>query len=154
VAVMGLAAVLNWSLATTFVYAVVALAFLALTLNYPRAAATVLVLVAWGLVVPTLLPPVGGQVLVPWLLTLAIPVAVAAHLIRWVPPWVTTLAALLPALVVAVSLVSWSSTGAFWGAAGAAAAVLVYRFVLARRVRADLAQQRHGEMPAQQGSGQ
>ncbi|MFC0861480.1 AAA family ATPase [Sphaerimonospora cavernae] len=155
VATMGLAAALNWSLVPTFVGAVVVLGFLALALSYPRAAATVLVVGAWGLAVPTLLPMVDGQSVVPWLMTLAIPVAVAAHLIRWVPPWLTTLSALLPAGVVAIAIASWSPSGALWGAYGVAAAVLVYRLVLARRVRADIERRQSGEaVQSQQWSGQ
>ncbi|WP_433500378.1 AAA family ATPase [Sphaerimonospora sp. CA-214678] len=145
VATMGVAAALDWSLVPTFVSAVVVLGFLALSLSFPRAAATVLVVGAWGLMVPALLPLVGGERLVPWLMTLAIPVAVAAHLIRWVPPWLTTLSALLPAGVVAIAIASWSPSGALWGACGVAAAVLVYRLVLAHRVRAEIERQRSGD---------
>ncbi|HEX8007791.1 MAG TPA: AAA family ATPase, partial [Trebonia sp.] len=63
---------------------------------------------------------------------------VAAHLIRWVPPWVTALSALGPAAVVGFALSAISLAAAIWGAYGVAAAALVFRFVLARRVKAEL----------------
>ncbi|WP_203976535.1 AAA family ATPase [Planotetraspora silvatica] len=142
IAVMGLAAALGWPLSTTFVCTVVVLAFVALALSYPRAAATALVMAAWGLLLWPFLGVFGTQSIAPSLLLfLAVPVAAAAHLIRWVTPWVTTLMALAPAGVVAFAL-SWSSPAAsLWGAYGAAAAVLIFRFVLARGVRADYEQE-------------
>ncbi|GGO03828.1 hypothetical protein GCM10010116_07480 [Microbispora rosea subsp. aerata] len=138
VATMGVAAALDWSLVPTFLYTLLALSFLALTLSYPRAAATVLVLAGWGLLLPLFMGVFGGQSIVPGLLMLLGALAGgAAHLIRWVPPWLTTLAALAPAGVVALALSPLSPTAALWGAYGVAAAVLVYRLVLARRVRAE-----------------
>jgi SpoVK/Ycf46/Vps4 family AAA+-type ATPase len=73
---------------------------------------------------------------------LSLPVAGIAHLIRWVPPWATTLLALVPAGAVAAVLafVFAESQGIAWGVAyGVAAVVLVYRFVQARRARIALA---------------
>ncbi|MBO4274214.1 AAA family ATPase [Microbispora triticiradicis] len=137
VAVMGVAAALNWSLMPTFIGTVTALAFVALALSYPRAAATVLVLAAWGLLLPLFMVVYGGQSPVPGLLMLlGVLVAISAHLIRWVPPWLTTLMSLAAAGLVALSLSPLSSSAALWGAYGAAAAVLLYRLILARRVRA------------------
>ncbi|GIH62021.1 AAA family ATPase [Microbispora siamensis] len=138
VATMGVAAALNWSLAPTFIYTFLALCFLALALSYPRAAATVLVLAGWGLLLPLFMGVFGGQSIVPGLLMLLGALAGgAAHLIRWVPPWLTTLMSLAPAGVVALSLSPLSPSAALWGAYGVAAAVLLYRLVLARRVRAE-----------------
>ncbi|WP_084370103.1 AAA family ATPase [Microbispora sp. ATCC PTA-5024] len=139
VATMGMAAALNWPLAATFVYAVVVLAFVALALSYPRAAATVLVFAGWGLLLPLFRMAFGGESPAPSLLmALGVLVAGAAHLIRWVPPWLTTLMALVPAAALAVALSPVSTPVALWGAAAAAAAVLVYRLVLARKVRAEI----------------
>ncbi|GII54846.1 hypothetical protein Pth03_32350 [Planotetraspora thailandica] len=140
IAVMGLAAALGWSLAPTFVYAVVLLAFAALALSYPRAAATALVVAGWGLPGWVFYSMFGTQSPAAFLLILlAILVAGAAHLIRWVAPWVTTLMALVPAALVAFAL-SWTSpTASVWGAYLVAAAVLVYRLVLARKVKAEQA---------------
>ncbi|MFG1820986.1 AAA family ATPase [Microbispora bryophytorum] len=138
VATMGVAAALNWSLAPTFIYTFVALCFLALALSYPRAAATVLVLAGWGLLLPLFMGAFGGQSIMPGLLMLlGALTGGAAHLIRWVPPWLTTLMSLAPAGVVALSLSPLSPSAALWSAYGVAAAVLLYRLVLARKVRAE-----------------
>lgn len=138
---IGLAAAFGWPLASTFFTAVVVLAFIALTLSYPRAAATALVLVAWGLLLTLVVGRFGSQSAGPYLLLmfLGVPVAGAAHLIRWVPPWLTTLMALASAGVVSLALSSVSVSAALWGAYGTATAVLVYRYVDARKVRAALA---------------
>ncbi|WP_169950723.1 AAA family ATPase [Microbispora sp. H11081] len=138
IATMGAAAALNWSLMPTFIYTFLALCFLGLALSYPRAAATVLVLAGWGLLLPLFMAVFGGQSLAPGLLMLlGALTGGAAHLIRWVPPWLTTLMALAPAGVVALSVSTLSPTAALWGAYGVAAAVLLYRLVLARKVRAE-----------------
>ncbi|MEN3535910.1 AAA family ATPase [Microbispora sp. ZYX-F-249] len=138
VATMGVAAALNWSLMPTFIYTFLALCFLALALSYPRAAATVLVLAGWGLLLPLFMGVFGGQSIAPGLLMLlGALTGGAAHLIRWVPPWLTTLMSLVPAGVVALSLSPLSPSAALWGAYGAAAAVLLYRLVLARKVRGE-----------------
>ncbi|GGO25295.1 AAA family ATPase [Microbispora bryophytorum] len=138
VATMGVAAALNWSLAPTFIYTFLALCFLALALSYPRAAATVLVLAGWGLLLPLFMGAFGGQSIMPGLLMLlGALTGGAAHLIRWVPPWLTTLMSLAPAGVVALSLSPLSPSAALWSAYGVAAAVLLYRLVLARKVRAE-----------------
>ncbi|WP_433224080.1 AAA family ATPase [Microtetraspora malaysiensis] len=141
IASIGVAAALGWPLLTTFFTTVVVLAFVALALSYPRAAATALVLAAWGTLLPLFLGAFGGaQAVEPYLLLfLAAPVAGAAHLIRWVPPWLTTLAALAPAAVVAFAISPVSISVALWAAYGTACVVLVYRFTLARRVRAAIA---------------
>ncbi|WP_432924442.1 AAA family ATPase [Microbispora sp. CA-135349] len=138
VATMGAAAALNWSLAPTFIYTFLALSFLALALSYPRAAATVLVLAGWGLLLPLFMGVFGVQSIAPGLLMLlGALTGGAAHLIRWVPPWLTTLMSLAPAGVVALSLSPLSPSAALWGAYGVAAAMLLYRLVLARRVRGE-----------------
>ncbi|MEV0967730.1 AAA family ATPase [Microtetraspora glauca] len=140
IASIGLAAALSWPLLTTFFATVVILAFVALALSHPRAAATALVLAGWGLLLPLFFGVFGSQSGAPYLLLfLGLPVAGAAHLIRWVPPWLTTLAALAPAGVVAFAISPLSVTVALWAAYGTACAVLAYRFVLARRVHALLA---------------
>ncbi|MBX6385448.1 MAG: AAA family ATPase [Microbispora sp.] len=138
VAVMGAAAALGWSLVPTFIYTFLGLCFLALALSYPRAAATVLVLAGWGLLLPWFMNVFGGQSMAPGLLmALGALTGGAAHLIRWVPPWLTTLMALAPAGAVALAL-SWLwPSAALWGAYGVAAAVLLYRLVQARKARAD-----------------
>ncbi|MFC7583145.1 hypothetical protein ACFQYP_04605 [Nonomuraea antimicrobica] len=48
VAAMGVGAALGWDLIKTFPIVLVLLAFVALTMRYPRAAATALVVVGWG----------------------------------------------------------------------------------------------------------
>ncbi|SDL87494.1 type VII secretion AAA-ATPase EccA [Nonomuraea maritima] len=140
VAAMGAGAALGWDLLQTFPLVLLLLAFVALTMRFPRAAATALVVVGWVVVALPLfsaLFPAGSG----WLhlmVALALPVAAAAHLIRWVTPWTTTLLALLPAAVLGAALSPLSAGTAFWGACAAAAAVLVHRFVLARRARAEV----------------
>ncbi|MGW0194891.1 AAA family ATPase [Nonomuraea sp. NPDC003201] len=141
VAVMGLGAALGWNLLNTFPLALLGLAFVALTMRFPRAAATVLVVAGWVvLTLPVfsgLFPAGSGSVHL--MVALALPAAAGAHLIRWVAPWVTTLLALAPAGVLAVPLSFVSANVAVWVAYAVAAAVLVYRFVLARKVKAESA---------------
>ncbi|GLX00790.1 AAA family ATPase [Microtetraspora sp. NBRC 16547] len=152
IASIGLAAALSWPLITTFFATVVVLAFIALALSHPRAAATALVLAGWGLLLPLFLGVFGSQSAAPYLLLfLGLPVAGAAHLIRWVPPWLTTLAALAPAGVVAFAISPLSVTVALWSAYGTACVMLAYRFALARRVHGDLvAAPQDGDVQARQ----
>ncbi|WP_101788460.1 AAA family ATPase [Nonomuraea indica] len=136
---VGLAAALGWDLWQTFLVTLVALGFAALTLRFPRAAATALVVAAWAALVPVLGVLFPARSLAPTLLlVLAVPVAACAHLIRWVAPWLTALLALVPAGLLAAAVSPVSDGIAVWVAYGAAAAVLLYRFVLARRARAEL----------------
>ncbi|MFD0471639.1 hypothetical protein ACFQ0B_27500 [Nonomuraea thailandensis] len=82
------------------------LAFVALTMRYPRAAATALVVAGWmalALQVFGRLFP-DGAATVHVMVFLALPVAGAAHLIRWVTPWVSTLMALAPAGLLAAAI--------------------------------------------------
>ncbi|MEU6786294.1 AAA family ATPase [Nonomuraea angiospora] len=141
VAVMGLGAALGWNLLNTFPLVLLGLAFVALTMRFPRGAATVLVVAGWVvLTLPVfsgLFPAGSGSVHL--MVALALPAAAGAHLIRWVAPWVTTLLALAPAGVLAVPLSFVSANVAVWVAYAVAAGVLVYRFVLARKVRAESA---------------
>ncbi|WP_240506717.1 AAA family ATPase [Thermoactinospora rubra] len=132
---VGVGAALGWQLLQTFLLTLLALAFLALTLRFPRAAATVLVVAGWGALLGVMVQEPAALTL---MALLGLLTAVAAHLIRWVPPWLTTLMALLPAGVLATALAPLLGTGVVWVAYGVAAAVLVYRFVVARRVKAEL----------------
>ncbi|RVX43414.1 type VII secretion ATPase EccA [Nonomuraea polychroma] len=138
VATMGVGAALGWNLGATFVITLVLLAFIALTMRFPRAAATTLVVAGWVVVAlwlfSALYPP--GSMAVHLMVGLALLVAAAAHLIRWVPPWVTTLAALIPAGMLAAALAPVSPNVSVWVGYGAALTVLVYRFVLARQAKA------------------
>ncbi|MGW0480005.1 AAA family ATPase [Nonomuraea sp. NPDC003214] len=149
---VGVSAALGGQLFQTFLLTMVALSFIALALHFPRAAATTLVVAGWCALLPVfvaLFPPTS---LAPTLLLLlALPVAAGAHLIRWVAPWVTALLALVPAgaLAAAVSLVSESL--AVWVAYGAAAAVLGYRFLLARRARSELTAEEQVRVRAREG---
>ncbi|MDF5755367.1 AAA family ATPase [Spongiactinospora sp. TRM90649] len=137
---VGLAAALGWQLFDTFVLTVALLGFLALTLRFPRAAATVVVLLGWTLMLPVFMSMFGTQSFAPALLMLlGLIVAGVAHLIRWVPPWVTALAALVVAGLLTGAVFLVSPLGALWAAYAGAAAVLAFRFVAARRVRAALA---------------
>ncbi|MEU4544946.1 AAA family ATPase [Nonomuraea dietziae] len=136
---VGVGAAMGWDLLQTFFVTLILLGFLALALRFPRAAATALVLAGWAVAVSLidqLFPP--GSMVPTLLLVLAVPVAAAAHLIRWVPPWITALMALIPAGALAAALAPVSDGIAIWAAYGAAAAVLLYRFVQARRARAHL----------------
>ncbi|GII00490.1 AAA family ATPase [Planobispora takensis] len=138
-AVMTLAAVLSWSLFTTALLTIALLGFAALTLRFPRAGATVLVLAGWMLLLGFFMGLYGPQSPAPaLLLVLGVAVAGVAHLIRWVPPWLTTLMALVPAAVAAFALYFIAPVAGPWAAYGVAAAVLLYRFVEARRVRGTL----------------
>ncbi|GIH90473.1 AAA family ATPase [Planobispora siamensis] len=140
-AVMTLAAVLSWSLFTTALLTIALLGFTALTLRFPRAGATVLVLAGWMLLLGFFMGLYGSQSPVPaLLLVLGVAVAGAAHLIRWVPPWLTTLMALVPAAVAAFALYFIAPAAGPWAAYGVAAAVLLYRLVEARRVRGTLSE--------------
>ncbi|WP_157246335.1 AAA family ATPase [Nonomuraea typhae] len=138
VGALGVAAALRWDLFQTFLWTAGLLAFAALTLRFPRAAATLLVVAGWLLLLPVfaMLFPQSATPLL--LMALALPVAVAAHLIRWVPPWLSALMALVPAGSLAAALHSVPGSIALWAAYGAAAAVLLYRFFTARRVRQEL----------------
>ncbi|GAA4090463.1 AAA family ATPase [Nonomuraea soli] len=135
VGTVGLGAALGWELWGTFVTAAIVLGFLALTLNFPRAAATVLVLVPWGFAVVLISQAPGPLML---LSLLGVLVAVGAHLIGWVPPWLTTLMALVPAGVAAAALMPVMGMAAISLSYGVAIAVLIYRFVVARRVKAEM----------------
>ncbi|WP_327090682.1 AAA family ATPase [Nonomuraea sp. NBC_01738] len=138
IAAVGVGAALGWDLFKTFLTTLTLLGFAALTLRFPRAAATVLVLAGWFAAALLIGSLFGTRSMAPTLLmVLGLPVAAAAHLIRWVPPWVTTLMALAPAGVLAAALAPISPAAALWSAYGAAAAVLVYRFVVARRAKAE-----------------
>ncbi|MBG0830591.1 AAA family ATPase [Planomonospora sp. ID67723] len=134
-----LATALSWDPITTLLLTGALLGFTALTLRFPRAAATALVLAAWVLPSPILTGVYGGQSLVlGMLLLLGVAVAGAAHLIRWVPPWLTTLAALLPAGVTIFVMAFLAPAAGMWAGYAVAGAVLVYRFVQARQARTTL----------------
>ncbi|GAA3312338.1 hypothetical protein GCM10020219_022040 [Nonomuraea dietziae] len=136
---VGVGAAMGWDLLQTFFVTLILLGFVALALRFPRAAATAVVLAGWAVAVSLIdqmFPP--GSMVPTLLLVLAVPVAAAAHLIRWVPPWITVLMALVPAGALAAALAPVSDGIALWAAYGAAAAVLLYRFVQARRARAHL----------------
>ncbi|TDD02491.1 AAA family ATPase [Nonomuraea deserti] len=141
VAAMGVGAALGWDLLRTFPLVLLALAFVALTMRFPRAAATALVVAGWVvLALPLfsgLFPPGSGSVHL--MVGLALPVAAGAHLIRWVTPWVTTLVALAPAGLLAVPLSFAAENVSVWAAYATALAVLIHRFVLARRTKAERA---------------
>ncbi|GHE41431.1 hypothetical protein GCM10017673_49650 [Streptosporangium violaceochromogenes] len=142
---VGLALGMGWSPFGAFLVTAVLLGFAALTLRFPRAAATLLVVAAWLLLVPVLQGLYGvGQLAFMALTVLAVPVAGAAHLIRWVPPWLTALAALAAAALAAAVVALVSSGAVLWAAYGAAAAVLVYRLLQARRVKAASDAGEHG----------
>ena len=131
-------------LAYTFVTTLTLLGFVALTLRFPRAAATLVVVLGWLAVLTLLQGAYGWHSPVPTpLMILGLARRRDAHLIRWVPPWVTTLLALVSAGAVAAVLattVAPESPGVAVGVAyGVAAAVLVYRFVQARQARIALA---------------
>ncbi|GAA3440973.1 AAA family ATPase [Planomonospora venezuelensis] len=134
-----LAVALGWGLLSTVLLTGLLLGFATLTLRFPRAAATALVLAVWVLLAPVLAAAYGGR---PYglglLLFLGLAAAGAAHLIRWVPPWLTTLAALLPAGVTVFALSFVAPAAGIWAGYAAAAAALVYRFVQARQARAAL----------------
>ncbi|WP_248958788.1 AAA family ATPase [Sphaerisporangium perillae] len=135
-----LAVVLGWSLFSTFVTTLLLLGYAELTLRYPRAAATVLVVVAWCSLLVVAVEYLRPHSMLPTLLVvLGVVTGVAAHLIRWVTPWVTTMAALGSAAMVALAVATFSADVAAWGAYGVAAAVLVYRLVQAGQVRRRLA---------------
>ncbi|MBB6349526.1 SpoVK/Ycf46/Vps4 family AAA+-type ATPase [Nonomuraea muscovyensis] len=136
---VGLAAALGWDLWQTFLITLIVLGFAALALRFPRAAATALVVGAWAALVPVMSVLFPGRSPAPTLLlVLAVPVVAAAHLIRWVAPWLTALLALVPAGLLAAAVSPVSDGIAVWVAYGAAAVVLLYRFVLARRAKAEL----------------
>jgi SpoVK/Ycf46/Vps4 family AAA+-type ATPase len=140
---LGLALALGWNFGTTFVYTVALLAFVALALRFPRAAATVLVLSLWLLLAIAMLAPLDDQMPLRAMTLLGIAVAGAAHLIRWVPPWATTLMALLPGALLAVAGgFDWLPTPVVLGGSfGTAAVILGYRFTQARAARSMMAAQ-------------
>ncbi|WP_214412478.1 AAA family ATPase [Sphaerisporangium fuscum] len=133
---LALSLVLGWSPVTTFVTTLLLLGFAELTLRFPRAAATVLVVVAWSCVMVVMGGYVQPHSALPTLfILLGVVAGVAAHLIRWVTPWVTTAAALAPAAMVAFAVATFSTDIAVWAAYGVAGAVLVYRLVQAGQAR-------------------
>ncbi|GAA1276206.1 hypothetical protein GCM10009677_32300 [Sphaerisporangium rubeum] len=124
---------------TALVTTVLLLGFAELTLRYPRAAATVLVVVAWSCAVVVTGNYLQPHSALPTLyLLLGLVVGVAAHLIRWVTPWVSTVAALGAAAMVALAVATFSSGIALWAAYGVAAAVLAYRLIQAGQARGRL----------------
>ncbi|MEO3890267.1 AAA family ATPase [Nonomuraea sp. B5E05] len=141
VAAMGVGAALGWDLLRTFPLVLLALAFVALTMRFPRAAATALVVAGWVVLAlylfSGLFPAGSGSVHL--MVGLALPVAAGAHLIRWVTPWVSTLVALAPAGLLAVPLSFASESVSVWVAYATALAVLIHRFVLARKAKAERA---------------
>ncbi|GAA5060333.1 SpoVK/Ycf46/Vps4 family AAA+-type ATPase [Thermocatellispora tengchongensis] len=151
---LALAVALGWSIVNTLVGCVLLLAFVALTLRFPRAAATALVVAGWMLLLPIFAaffePGSPGPTL---LIALGVVAGGAAHLIRWVPPWMTTLLALLAAGVLAGAVSPLYPMAGVWLAYAGAAGVLAYRFVLARRVKAALTagEQRHVRVRAREG---
>ncbi|MFG1942573.1 AAA family ATPase [Nonomuraea sp. NPDC048826] len=149
---VGTGAALGWHLLNTFLLTAVILCFVALTLRFPPAAATVLVVAGWTVLLPLFITLFTPQSMAPTLLLLlAVPVAIAAHLIRWVTPWVSALLALVPAGALAAALSLVSENLAVWTAYGAAAAVLGYRFLLARRARAELTAEERVRVRAREG---
>ncbi|MFI9554658.1 AAA family ATPase [Nonomuraea endophytica] len=152
VVAVGVAAALGWDMFQTFLVTLALLGFTALTLRFPRAAATVLVVAGWLALLPVfmmLFPPRSGVPIL--LMALALPVAGVAHLITWVPPWLTTLMALVPAGALAAALSPVSESLALWVAYGAAAAILLYRFVAARRAKAQLTSEEQVRVRARDG---
>ncbi|MDH2428239.1 AAA family ATPase [Sphaerisporangium sp. TRM90804] len=138
-AVIGAVAVsipLGGSPFTTFVTMLLLLGFAELTLRFPRAAATVLVVVAWSSLMVVMGSFLQPNFPLPTLyILLGMVTGAAAHLIRWVTPWITTLAALGAAALVAFAVALSSPALAVWAAYGVVAAVLAYRLVQARQVR-------------------
>ncbi|RJL34431.1 AAA family ATPase [Bailinhaonella thermotolerans] len=131
-AALGGVLAFGWPLVTTVFYVALGLAFFALTMRFPRAAATVLVLLAWGAaaaLIAGLHPDPAGALTA--LALLGLLVAGAAHLIRHVPPWQTVALALAAAAFLAVVL---AGRAPVWVAYAGAAAVLVWRLVQARSV--------------------
>ncbi len=135
-----LSVVLGWSPFSTFLTTLLLLGFAELTLRFPRAAATVLVVVAWSCVMVVMGGYVQPHSALPTLfILLGVLVGIAAHLVRWVTPWVTTIAALGAAAMVTFAVATFSAEGALWAAYGVAAAVLVYRLIQAGQARRRLA---------------
>ncbi|WP_439648634.1 AAA family ATPase [Herbidospora yilanensis] len=135
----------------TFFATLTILAFTVLALHFPRGAATLLVVAAWSVICPFIMVVANSQAIGTFLLfplwLLGLVVAGIAHLIRWVPPWLTTALALGAAAITGMLLRLVSDPAALYGAYGAAAVVLVWRFVLARQAKA---RQAPPEVPAQQ----
>ncbi|MET8160833.1 AAA family ATPase [Sphaerisporangium sp. NPDC005289] len=149
VGAMVLAVFLGWSPFSTFATTLLLLGYGELTLRYPRAAATVLVVVAWSSLMMVAAEYVSPHSLLPTLFVLlAVLTGVAAHLIRWVTPWITTMAALGAAALVSLAVATFSADAATWAAYGVAVAVLAYRLVQAGQARKRLAAARP-EAPAQ-----
>ncbi|WP_066374431.1 AAA family ATPase [Herbidospora mongoliensis] len=130
----------GWDLLNTFFVSVTVLGFIVLALHFPRAAATMIVVAAWLPVCTLMLQIANSQTPGPYLLfplwLLGFIVAGAAHLIRWVPPWLTTALALTAAAIAGMLLRLGGDWAAFYGAYGAATVVLIWRFVLARQAKA------------------
>lgn len=87
VGAVALAFGLGWSVLDTFFGTLALLGFAALTLSFPRAAATLLVVLAWLATILIVQGASGWNSPIPTALMILGPlVAGAAHLIRWVPP--------------------------------------------------------------------
>ncbi|WP_283138187.1 AAA family ATPase [Rhizohabitans arisaemae] len=136
-ATAALLLVLTGSLGSALIYAVLLVGFVLLALHRPPVAATVLVLLGWGMMLPVFGWAFGGPAGEPMLLMLlGLIAAVCAHLINWVSPWLTTLMALAAAGALALAFAGLWPVVALWIAYAAAACVLGVRFAQARRARA------------------
>jgi ATPases of the AAA+ class len=149
VVALGLGIALGWSLLNTLLGTAMLLSFAALALRFPRGAATVLVVFGWTLLVLMMVWPLRHPPTLAALLLLGPLAGGLAHLIRWVPPWATTLLALLPGavLTLAAGVELLPPVVALWGSYGMAAVALAYRFTKAREVRAVLAAREQGAEP-------
>ncbi|MEU4834688.1 AAA family ATPase [Streptosporangium sp. NPDC023615] len=141
VGAVALAFGVGWSVLNTILVTLTLLGFAALTLSFPRAAATLLVILLWLAALTIIRGGYGWDSPVSTALILLAPLAGgAAHLIRWVTPWVTAAAALaaagLVALVFGTLLTALVPAVAIWAAYAAAGGVLVHRLLQARRARA------------------
>ncbi|MGC5011746.1 AAA family ATPase [Streptosporangium sp. DT93] len=141
VGAVALAFGVGWPVLNTLFVTLTLLSFTALTLSFPRAAATLLVILLWLAALMVVRGGYGWDSPVSTALILLAPlVGGAAHLIRWVTPWVTAAMALaaaaLVALVFGTLLTALVPAVAIWAAYAAAGGVLVHRFLQARRARA------------------
>src|SRR5437868_4559799 len=152
VGTVGLGIAFGWDLVKTFVTTFSLLAFGALALRFPRAAATALVLIGWAMALVPLYPRFPqGSLALPLLMLLAVPVALAAHLITWVAPWLSVLLALLPAGLVAWIIAGLNPNAAVGSAYAVATGVLVYRYVQARRAKAELSAEEQVQVKVREG---
>ncbi|MQA87175.1 MAG: AAA family ATPase [Streptosporangiales bacterium] len=134
---MVLATIAHWPLPQALLGVVALLAAVALTMHHPRAMATLLVFVGWVALLSLLAGAYpGGWTSELALGLLGVLVGLGAHLVRRLPPWQTAAMALAAAGLIGTAAVLIFPVVGVIPAYVAAFVVLVYRWIVSRRLAA------------------